>query len=265
MFFLSLMTGLRGFEVCGVRLRQVCSFNPTMTSIRVYSSIKLEKDQMKGGKFSRTIHLAPKLIDALEDYLQHWKVFAGRLPGPPLKRRRKYTLQEIEKENAKRRRKVAMEKLKGNKMKLTLLGTEDVFEEKFEDILFPSQKASRMMKGYQGISRSSYHDIIKDVFQKNGIADKARLLGTHSMRKSFVIDLYERQGYKGDLLTLMMITGHKRVDTLLHYIKSHTSEVKQAQTGIYGDLLETETEESIPPLQRSLLSPLEVQNDEDFR
>lgn len=230
MFLLQLYTGLRGAEVCSLRLNQV--YKPSFGSIRCLDIIGLDISQMKGKKKGRSIHVPSPLKDALNSWILEWERFINREITLKSSSLPKYTKGELYKENAKRQ-------MKG----LPLINLNSVETIEYNEMLFPSTKVSKKKRGFISVSRSSYNDILRDVFHRNDIIGADRELGTHSLRKSYIVDLYNNDKLKSDPLLLIKCTGHQRLETLQHYVGIHDDDVKNAQLRVHQNLLKNPSKE----------------------
>jgi integrase len=106
-----------------------------------------------------------------------------------------------------------------------------------ERYFFPSLKSKD-----KPLLCSTWNEILKGILARNGIYDINRKLGTHSLRKTFVVDLYNNPELKSDPLLLIKCTGHQRVETLFSYVSVHTDDIKKAQMNVHSGLFECEVE-----------------------
>lgn len=66
---------------------------------------------------------------------------------------------------------------------------------------------------------SSMHKRLKKVFEECGFDSKE--LSSHSLRKTFVKDIYEKSGQ--DIVLTSKYTGHKKIETLMSYLRGDAS------------------------------------------
>ncbi len=198
LFYTQLFTGLRGSELTSIKIEQVATH--TRLGWKVFPSLSMSKDVMKGKLRGRQINIADVLKKTLEEYLNnHYRKFADKEP-------------------------------------------------KSEYYLFPSLKSKD-----KPLHCSTWNSILKDIFLRNEIVDDKRKLGTHTLRKNYVVALYNNPEIRSNFLLLLKCTGHQRPETLQHYVGIHADDVRDAQKNVMNEYfeqkeLEKELEEELESL-----------------
>lgn len=111
-------------------------------------------------------------------------------------------------------------------------------EPKDEYFLSPSLKSKD-----KPLLCSTWNDILKDIFLRNDIVDGKGKLGTHTLRKVYVVNLYNNPLIRQDPLLLIKCTGHQRLETLQHYVSVHSEDVRDAQRNVFTDYFPREKRE----------------------
>lgn len=228
MFLTQLYTGLRGAEVCSLRLNQI--YKPSFNGIRSLGVINMDISQMKGKKRGRSIHIPLPLQEIFNQWGVEWSKFTGRVPTLKVISLPELTEEELFLENVKLANK-----------KLPLLDSKQIKNIDYNEVVFPSLKVVKSKKGLIPVNRGSYNEILNKVFERNNILGADGELGTHSLRKSYIVDLYNNEKLKSDPLLLIKCTGHQRLETLQHYVGIHDDDVKNAQLSVHQFLKDGKT------------------------
>jgi integrase len=92
-----------------------------------------------------------------------------------------------------------------------------------DDFVFRSRKGHSS----RPISRVQYHRILKGAIGPNELTGK---LATHSMRKTFANQVYERLGH--DIFRLQKAMGHKNINSTAQYLSFKEADIEKAIKGM---------------------------------
>jgi site-specific recombinase XerD len=97
--------------------------------------------------------------------------------------------------------------------------------------LLPSRYVFASRKGVnRPICRETANQILHDAYATNGLNGQ---LGTHSMRKTFANNVYDKLGR--DLVKTQRAMGHKNINSTVSYLSFCEAEIDQAILALRGD------------------------------
>jgi integrase len=124
-----------------------------------------------------------------------------------------------------------------------------------EKYLFPSLKCQD-----KPLLCSTWNEILKDIFIRNNIFDVRGKLGTHTLRKTYVVDLYNNKEVRSNPELFKKLTGHTNYNNISFYVGVYVDELKDAQTNVYSQILsETEMGKELQRCQNQLIQEKERQ------